>query len=615
MPRSVHSEIFLIKARTEEESDMSGFGIRFLICNLFIMLFISILTCAKRLLRGRITEQAQYAMDFSFLALFIIPFLPLQSPDFPNILSGLNSRSEAVVSGTAEGISRMGASVGSTWIRDFAVSVDSQTSSTAGMVLIAVWLLGAAVTGILVFLAYRRLRRIERSALPLENPDACRIFRQCCGELGIKRDVSVYTTLYLKSPVMTGIFRPRVLLPLDVALCSDGHTLRCILLHELNHYIHKDASANLLMNLAGIVYWFNPLVWYALRQMRNDRETACDSGVLELLDQNERTGYGHTLISFAEKFTLFPFTSGIGSSMKQLEKRIRNIASYRTASPIVRVRGAAACILSVALVVSFVPFLPSFAGTDDHYDIETDEKTVEQIDLSDLFGSYGGSFVLYDAGSDIWKIYNETEAGTRVSPDSTYKVYDALMALESGIITPESSSLTWDGTAYSFDAWNSDQDLTTAIQSSVNWYFQSLDRQAGRDTVADFYDSIEYGNRNTSGDISSYWMESTLKISPVEQVELLAELYYNGFGFSQKNIDAVKDSLKLSSGQTGTLSGKTGTGMVDGKNVNGWFIGYVEQAENVYFFAANIQGEEGATGSAASDLVLSVLRSYGIWNE
>ena len=149
--------------------------------------------------------------------------------------------------------------------------------------------LGAAVMGVLALLTYRRLRRIERASLPLENTDACRIFRQCCRELGINKTLPVFTTPYLKSPVMTGLFRPRVLLPLHAALCSDGHTLRCILLHELNHYVRKDAAANLLMNLAGIVYWFNPLVWHALRQMRNDRETACDSGVLALLDRNERT--------------------------------------------------------------------------------------------------------------------------------------------------------------------------------------------------------------------------------------------------------------------------------------------------------------------------------------
>ena len=91
------------------------------------------------------------------------------------------------------------------------------------------------------------------------------------------------------------------------------------------------------------------------------------------------------------------------------------------------------------------------------------------------------------------------------------------------------------------------------------------------------------------------------------------KMYYNEFGFSQENIDTVKDSLVLSSGTDKVLSGKTGTGMVNGKNVNGWFVGYVEDAGNVYFFAANIQNEDNASGSAASDIALSVLGSFGIW--
>lgn len=149
--------------------------------------------------------------------------------------------------------------------------------------------------------------------------------------------------------------------------------------------------------------------------------------------------------------------------------------------------------------------------------------------------------------------------------------------------------------------------------NSVNWYFQSIDHQAGYSEVAGFYHEIGYGNEDVSGGIDSYWGESTLKISPIEQTELLAKLYYNEFGFSQENIDAVKDSLVLSSGTDRILSGKTGTGMVNGQNVNGWFVGYVEDAGDVYFFAANIQNEDNASGSAASDIALSVLRSYGIW--
>ena len=70
-------------------------------------------------------------------------------------------------------------------------------------------------------------------------------------------------------------------------------------------------------------------------------------------------------------------------------------------------------------------------------------------------------------------------ASTRVSPNSTYKIYDALLGLESGIITPEHSTFTWNGEPYPFHSWEADQDLTSAIHNSVNWYFQAIDSQAG----------------------------------------------------------------------------------------------------------------------------------------
>lgn len=75
------------------------------------------------------------------------------------------------------------------------------------------------------------------------------------------------------------------------------------------------------MNLSGVVYWFNPLVWYALKEMRNDREVACDTAVLEMLEEDDYEDYGNTLINFAEKISLtpFPFAAGLGGSMEQMK--------------------------------------------------------------------------------------------------------------------------------------------------------------------------------------------------------------------------------------------------------------------------------------------------------
>ena len=53
--------------------------------------------------------------------------------------------------------------------------------------------------------------------------------------------------------------------------CFHAAQMRFMLLHELQHYRHKDALAGSLMNLISVLYWFNPLVWYVLKQFKNDR--------------------------------------------------------------------------------------------------------------------------------------------------------------------------------------------------------------------------------------------------------------------------------------------------------------------------------------------------------
>ena len=117
----------------------------------------------------------------------------------------------------------------------------------------------------------------------------------------------------------------------------------------------------------------------------------------------------------------------------------------------------------------------------------------------------------------------------------------------------------------------------------------------------------------TSGDFPTYWMESSLEISPIEQVELLTKLQTNSFGFAYENIHAVKDAICLSSSDAGTFYGKTGTGRVDGQDVNGWFIGFVETANNTYFFATNIRADRDVNGGNATEITMSILSDMNIW--
>ena len=597
---------------------MADFMIRFLICNVFISGIIGILLIAKRIFKNNLSSRMQYNLWFLLLGLLVVPFIPFRLIGFPQIFSWLGSLrcSPSSNTGTA-----MGETIGAdstenvNWMNDFTLSVNSEAPSIVGYILLGIWIVGILAMIILVIKSSLRLRNLEKSALPLQNNEVRRLYHHCLEEMRIHRDIPVYSTAFLKSPIIVGLLKPCIYLPIHLISDYNESDMRYMLLHELQHYKYHDTIASYLMNLAGVVYWFNPLVWYALKEMRNDREVACDTSVLKMLEEDAYEDYGNTLINFAEKVSLtpFPFAAGLGGNMKLMKRRIINIASYEKPTFTKRLKGMTAFVLTAVLLLGFTPFISTYAADENYYQWDSSSKNISYVDLSTYFGEYEGSFVLYDLGNDAWSIHDKEHATLRVAPNSTYKIYDALFGLEEGVITPENSFIAWNGESYPFEAWNADQTLQSAMNSSVNWYFQSVDEQLGFSDVYSYIQEIGYVNENMNGDFSTYWMESSLKISPIEQVELLTKLQNNSFSFAPENVNAVKDAICLSSSDAGTFYGKTGTGRVDGQDVNGWFIGYIETADNTYFFATNIGADSDATGGKATEITMSILSDMNIW--
>ena len=627
---------------------MADFGIRFFLCNILICAIIGILLITKRALRNHLTSRMQFNLWFLLLVLLAVPFFPVRPAQFSQVFLWLDKFKNAAspnMETVAETTVNVNASGTAKQINDFALSVSSKTPSIIGLILFGIWLIGIFAMLLFVLKSKARLNTLKKSALPLQNREIRKLYSNCLNDLKIKRNIPIYSTAFLKSPINVGLFRPCIYLPIhlisDFNMTAEGQRgisrgcfnavdMRYMLLHELQHYKHKDAISSYLMNFFGVLYWFNPLVWYALKEMRNDREVACDTSVLNLLDENDYEDYGNTLINFAEKVSLspFPFAAGISGSMKQMQKRIINISSYKKPSIWKKIKGFTAFGIIAVMLLGLTPMLSIYAAEQSYYHWDISSEKIGLVDLSAYFDGYEGSFVLYDLKDDTWSIYDMDHATLRTAPNSTYKIYDALFGLEEGVITPRDSFIAWNGANYPFEAWNADQDLYSAMQSSVNWYFQEIDGQLGASALRNYVKKIKYGNENINSDLSSYWMQSTLKISPIEQVELLTDLYNNDFGFTQENINAVKDSICLFSSslpngiegcsqgvssENESFYGKTGTGRINDHDINGWFIGYIETADSTYFFATNIQSAENATGSKASEISLSILSNMGIW--
>ena len=162
--------------------------------------------------------------------------------------------------------------------------------------------------------------------------------------------------------------------------------------------------------------------------------------------------YGNTLINFAEKVSLtpFPFASSLGGNVKQMKRRIINIASYEKPTFAKKLKSMVAFVLTAMLLIGLTPILSTQAAESQKYQWDVTTKNISTLDVSEQFGTYEGSFVLYDLENDHWFINDREQAVTRVAPDSTYKIYDSLFALDAGIITPENSQIEWDHTGLSF---------------------------------------------------------------------------------------------------------------------------------------------------------------------
>ena len=253
---------------------MADFMIRFFICNVLISGIIGILLIAKRIFKNSLSSRMQYHLWFLLLGLLAVPFMPFRFIGLPQIFAWLSSLSSSFSSNSGTNIAETAEAImteNANWMNDFTLSVNSDTPSIAGYLLSGIWIVGIFAMIILIIRSLLRLRTMEKSALPLQNPEVRGLYHHCLAEMKIHRDIPIYSTAFLKSPIIVGFLKPCIYLPIHLISDYNESDIRYILLHELQHYKHKDAFASFLMNLAGVAYWFNPLVWYALREMRNDR--------------------------------------------------------------------------------------------------------------------------------------------------------------------------------------------------------------------------------------------------------------------------------------------------------------------------------------------------------
>ncbi|AFS79667.1 putative beta-lactamase regulatory protein [Gottschalkia acidurici 9a] len=215
---------------------------------------------------------------------------------------------------------------------------DKEKASIKKVIMISsyLWIIGVIIMTIFTLLSILKFKKITNDFLRVSDTQIRSMLEVSKEKLGLKKDILVYCSDRFNIPFIYGILKPKIYIPRDILNMNNSKELFYIILHELTHYKRKDILYNLLSIIALSIHWFNPIIWIVMKKIKEDRELACDSCVLEVLEEHESIQYGMTILSLSKIFS----SSGNKESFNlhfyedntQIERRIMMIKKFKEGS-------------------------------------------------------------------------------------------------------------------------------------------------------------------------------------------------------------------------------------------------------------------------------------------
>ena len=233
------------------------------------------------------------------------------------------------------------------------------------------------------------------------------------------------------------------------------------------------------------------------------------------------------------------------------------------------------------------------------------DKEVEEV-----FKKYKveGTIVIESLNKKKIHIYNDKRASELFSPASTFKIPHSLIALNEGIVKKD-SVIVWDKKIREYESWNKDQILLTAFKSSCVWCYQEFASKIGVEKYKKYLKELNYGNKKIGDDVTRFWLDESLEITTFEQIKFLKRFYTNNLPFKIEDINLLKEIMIDEKNENYTIRSKTGW---EGRY--GWYVGYVETKDDVWFFSTNIDTKSKDDLPKRKAITLEALKIKGIIN-
>ncbi|MGH1387770.1 class D beta-lactamase [Kordia sp.] len=212
---------------------------------------------------------------------------------------------------------------------------------------------------------------------------------------------------------------------------------------------------------------------------------------------------------------------------------------------------------------------------------ESFQKIIDSVHLK-------GSILLYDAKTELYYSNDFIWAFEEQLPASTYKIPNSIIALETKAVADQNTIFKWNGEKRFFKSWEADLTLHQAFQRSCVPCYQEVARKIGVKRMNAYIEKLQYGNiKVDSINLDNFWLRGNASISQFQQIDFLKRFQQESLPISKRTSTIVKEIMILKETDNYVLRGKTGWS-IEGEHHNGWFVGYVESSNHVFFFATNV---------------------------
>ena len=214
----------------------------------------------------------------------VAPLLPMWTFPVPEALGRFTAPTESEVTvGVTLESTQIDPTTTVVHIPEFAVARSTVRAINIDWTLVVggIWILGAVALFTRFGIGSWRVHQALRDAHPVDDTYWLGLFDGALQQARCRRKVQLVWSEAVEVPATVGVLRPTVVLP-PQATTWPYDRRRAVLLHEAIHVARLDWPVRTIARVARAIYWFNPLIWWAVRRLDLEQELACDEEVLAL---------------------------------------------------------------------------------------------------------------------------------------------------------------------------------------------------------------------------------------------------------------------------------------------------------------------------------------------